>query len=135
MLAVTTYDPNYINHCRSLLDAQLAAYDALAAGARRSDVAAFERLLFAHLVVVLDAYFMHRMRGREGKDGNPINEVRMVADSILHHGGVLAADKTIKYRPDAGVLHLEIGEEIRLERKGFGRLADAYFAEIEARFC
>ena len=47
----------------------------------------------------LDRAFVHRVRKNEGKDGNALNEVRMITDSILENGGVLAANSTIKYRP------------------------------------
>lgn len=77
---------------------------------------------------------MHRTRAIEGKDGNPLNEVRMLCNSILRGHRVLCADRTIKYRAEASVLKLAIGDEIRLDEGRFRVLADAYFAEIQARF-
>ena len=71
---------------------------------------AFAPLFFGNLVVVLDGYFVHRTRAIEGKDGNPLNEVRMLCSSILGHDGVLAADGTIKYKPEASVLGLAVGK-------------------------
>jgi hypothetical protein len=47
-------------------------------------------------------------------DGNPLNEVRMLCDSILRNGGVLAADKTIKFNPAQSVLKLRVGDPITL---------------------
>jgi hypothetical protein len=72
--------------------------------------------------------------GIKGKDGNPLNEVRMLSNSILLNGGVLAAKKTIKYKPQTSVLKLKIGEKIALTQTEFAPLADAFFSEIEANF-
>ena len=139
MLAVTTYPQDYIDECRSAMDAQLAAYRAVAAAlgsdaAGGSALTSFEPVFFGNLVLVLDQYFVHRTRAIEGKDGNPLNEVRMLAGSILTAGRVLAADKTIKYKPETSVLGLAIGDEIVLDDARFGELSKAFFAEIEQRF-
>jgi hypothetical protein len=134
MLAVTSYPQEYIDHCRAWLDAQLAAYAALRRAAGKSAVATFEPLFFANLTLVLDASFVHRTRAIEGKDGNPLNEVRMLCTSILRHDGLLTADKTITYRPDASVLGLSIGDPIHLDQPQFETLAAAYFAELERKF-
>ena len=141
MLAVKTYPQDYIDDCRAKMDAQLDAYKALVAAvgkakapAGRSAVESFEPLFFNNLVLVLDAYFMHRTRAIEGKDGNPLNEVRMLCTSILENSGVLAVDKTIKYRPEASVSKLDIGDEIRLDHAQFQALYEGFFAELERRF-
>jgi hypothetical protein len=86
------------------------------------------------MVLVLDASFADRLRGKEGKDGNPLNEVRMLCGSLLQHDRVFTADKTIKLKPEQTALHLEIGDAIVLTEADFARLANAFFAEIEARF-
>ena len=75
-----------------------------------------------------------RRRGQEGKDGNPLNEVRMIADSLLLNDGVLTANSTIKYNPAKAVLGLRIGDAITLTRADFERLAAAFFAEMHAKF-
>lgn len=91
-------------------------------------------MFFGHLVVLLDSFFVHRSRMLEKKDGNPLNEVRMLCNSILQSSGVLTADKTIKFNPGTSIAKLEIGDEIALTREDVVRLADAFFAEIEAKF-
>ena len=140
MLAVKTYAQEYIDGCRSSMEAQLAAYTDLvtAAGSTkastRAAVEAFEPHFFNNLTLVLDASFVHRTRALEGKDGNPLNEVRMLCSSLLTNDGVLAADKTIKYSPETSVLQLRVGDEIRLDEKQFRLLFEVFFAELERRF-
>jgi hypothetical protein len=143
MLAVTSYPQDYVDACRRRMEAQLAAYDELTASLAGSGAAkaragkaleSFEPLFLDNLVLALDECFVHRTRAIEGKDGNALNEVRMLCTSILHGGGVLTADKTIKYRPEASVLKLGIGDEVTLDTGRFRQLLDAFLAEIERRF-
>jgi hypothetical protein len=135
MLGVSSYPKTFVDGCRSRVEAQLATYDQLLTNVPGGEaVAAFERHFFANLVMVLDHSFMHRLRGQEGKDGNPLNEVRMLANSLLEHDGVLTAEKAIRYDADKAVAGIRIGDRIELDEKSFRLLADAYFAEIEKRF-
>jgi hypothetical protein len=139
MLGRSSYDQDYIDKCRDKVAAQVAAYEALASAARNgggldSQVDAFEPLFFNNMVLVLDALFMHRLRTKEGKDGNPLNEVRVLSESLMENEGVLVVAKSIKLEPESSILHLEAGDEIAIGASDFQRLAEAYFAEIEAKF-
>ena len=144
MLCVERYTKDYIHECRARMEAQVTAYQVLAAtgrenaGARKpafnSALASFEPLFFANLILTLEGCFVHRSRTRELKDGNPLNEVRMPGTSILHNQGVMAVDKTIKYNPLKSILKIEIGQEIKLSESDFNRLLGAFFAELEAKF-
>lgn len=78
--------------------------------------------------------FLHRLRGAEGKDGTPMNEVRLLAASLLTNGGRLVADTQIKLRPESSVLGYSVGDEIRLDRTSFTRLSNAYLDEIAVTF-
>ena len=127
MLAVTSYPQAYIDASRAAVHAQIAAYTGMSAAAGDEAVAAFEPLFFRHMLLALDMYVCHRQRSLEGKDGNPLNEVRMLCTSVMHHDAVLAADKTIKYKPAGSVLGYEIGDRITLDTGDFTRLADAFF--------
>ncbi len=107
MLCVNSYTKNYINQCRSRTESQVAAYKKLVTTARRkagagelAAVDSFEPHFFNNLVVVLDSSFVHRSRTLELKDGNPLNEVRMICNSILQNDDVMSADKTIKFNPE-----------------------------------
>ena len=139
MLGVSTYDQDYIDKCRERVTAQVAAYEAVAAAARNgakggSAVDAFEPLFFNHMVLVLDALFVHRLRNREGKDGNPVNEVRVLSESLMENDGVLAVPKSIKLDPERTILHHAPGDDIALDADAFQRLAKAYFEGIEERY-
>ncbi|MET0556912.1 MAG: hypothetical protein ABW221_27985, partial [Vicinamibacteria bacterium] len=129
MLAVTRYPQEYVKACRKRVDEQLAAYAALAKAAP-AEAAWFEPLFCSTLVLALEASFVHRTRGMEGKDGNPLNEVRMLCTSILQNDGHLAADKTVKYDPAKSVLKLPVGAQIELKAADVKRLAKAFFDEI-----
>ena len=86
------------------------------------------------MVLVLDRYFVHRLRTVTGKDSNPLNEVEMLSDSLLNNEGTLRGNNVIKFIPDQSVVKLEIGDPIRLTAEQFKRLSSAFFAEIERRF-
>ena len=77
---------------------------------------------------------VHRTRGLEGKDGNPLNEVRMLCDGLRENGGVMAANKTIKYDPSKSVSKVAVGDEIKLSGPMFVALFRAFLKEIEAKF-
>jgi hypothetical protein len=138
MLAVSTYDQDYIDKCRASVDAHVSAYEALAEAARKNgsqaELDAFEPLFFNNMVLVLDTLFTHRVRNKEGKDGNPLNEVRVLCTSLMENDGALAADKTIKLEPESSLLHHEVGDRIALSAGDFQRLAHGFFAEIESRY-
>ena len=57
---------------------------------------------------------MHRTRALELKDGNLLNEVRMLCDSLLENDGALAENMSIKYAADKSVLNLKIGDRVQL---------------------
>lgn len=141
MLGVKSYPQDYVDACRAQVDAQVAAYDALERAAKKTKAAplgkaldAFEPVFFNDMVLVLDSFFTHRLRGVEGKDGNPLNEVRVLQSSLVEHGGQLTPDKTIKLKAETSVLGYDVGDQIRLSQADFVKLAEAFFAEIESRF-
>jgi hypothetical protein len=107
MLATNSSPPEYVKHCRASVDDLLKAYRKLAAATKGSPaVANFAPQFFNHLVLALDEYFVHRLRAVEGKDGNPLNEVRVRASSVMLHDGILNVEKSIKLEPETSVLGL-----------------------------
>jgi hypothetical protein len=134
MLSVNKYPKAYVAACRQRMADQLAAYDAMKAGAGKAQAARFEPLFVGNLILALDASFVHRTRGLEGKDGNPLNEVRMWCTWLLQHDGIMTADKTCKYDPPKAVLKGKSGDAIALSATDFKRLASPFCDEIGARF-
>ena len=65
---------------------------------RRSTADAFGDEFFNNLLLALDRYYVHRLAGPnyEGKYGNPLNEVRIISESLMSNGGTMRADKQIK---------------------------------------
>jgi len=144
MLCVNNYTRKYIEECRSKVAEHVAAYQALIAAARKkagadepglsAAIADFEPHFFSNLVLALDSYFVHRARGLEKKDGNPLNEVRILCNSMMNNNDLMCADKTIKFDPAKSVLKYRVGDEIKLNEADFVRLAAAFFAEIESKY-
>jgi len=135
MLGVRKYTPNYVSVCRARVEGDLSAYRKVAAKASGNGVLeAFEATFFNNMVLVLDHFFVHRLRTVEGKDGNALNEVRVLSDSLMENNGVMKPDKSIKLSSAGSVLGYETGEEIKLTDPDFVRLSEAFFAEIESRY-
>ena len=144
MLGASSYPAAYVQACRNDVAAQIRAYRDLVGAASKASgmsltridaaLAAFEPAFFNNLLVALEMRFVHRLRGVEGEDGNPLNEVRMLAASLMDNGGVLAENKAIRYEPSRAVLRIDIGERIHLNADDFEALCALFLAEIENRF-
>ena len=128
MLGRANYPVAYIKAVNTRVDRVLKAFDQ----AKPAEPFASEALL--DVIVGLEMAFVHRLRGQEGKDGNPLNEVRMIAASVLEFGGVMTLDKTIKWKPEASVTGLRIGDKIALDRMQVGKLVDAFFEELAKKY-
>src|SRR6478672_1017680 len=133
MLGRKNYTHEELTSCRVAVGAQLEAYAAVEANAGDDALAAFEGPFFTNLVLALDRWFVHRLRAINGKDGNPLNEVVLIAESVITNGGVLQGSSTITYVPGESMLGLEIGDRISLTREQFERLWEALLAELERR--
>lgn len=142
MLGRKTYTQDELDHATAAIARQLAAYrklskvvaDGVADPAADAARAAFEPLFFNNLVLVLDRHFVHRIRPVTGKDTNPLNEVELLADSLIDNDGVLRTGKVVKWVPEQAVTRLHPGDPIALTQAQFGRLSKAFLAEIRERF-
>jgi len=137
MLGMKTYERGYVNACRAKIDADVRAF-------KRSGAKGLETTFFNNLVLKMEYMFVHRFSGIEGKDGNPLNEVRVLCNSILLNEGKLQVEKLpgwpnsavagLKLPPDTSVLKLRVGDEVKVSEADFARLAKAFFAEIEKKY-
>jgi hypothetical protein len=140
MLGRKTYTPEELDNATTAIDRQLAAYKKLVKVIDTSDpkvaaaLADFEPLVFNNLTLALDRPFVHRLRVVTGKDGNPLNEVELLVESLINNDGVLRGNNVIKLVPDQSVLKLGIGEPIRLSAAEFERLSKAFLADIRTKF-
>jgi hypothetical protein len=62
------------------------------------------------MIRALDRYYLYRLRMVTGKDGNPINEVAMLGDSLMNNNGILRASTVIRYVPEQSLVGLKIGD-------------------------
>jgi hypothetical protein len=141
MLCINNYTQEYIDNCRARVDAQIAAYQTLVATSKTQSVTGFDAAIkalephfYSNMLLALDSYFVHRARAVEKKDGNPLNEVRMLCNATINNNSILCEDKTIKYDPAKAILKYRIGDEIKLNEADFIPLASAFFAEIERKY-
>jgi hypothetical protein len=135
------YTQEEVDHAQAAIADQVAAYTKLAkaVGATKDKkaqaaLAAFEPLFCNNMVLVLDRPFVHRIRPVTGKDGNPLNEVELLADALMNNEGVLQKSTVIKLIPEESVTKLDFGDSIRLTEQQFEQLATAFFAELDRRF-
>jgi hypothetical protein len=142
MLGRKDYTQAEYDQARAAVAQQIAVFKKVAGfvGKAGSDKKAlstfdeFEAVYFNNMAIVLDRYFIHRIRPVTGKDGNPINELELIADSLMSNAGTFRGNNVIKYVPESSVLRLEAGDTIKLSLDDFERLADAFFDELKRRF-
>ena len=141
MLGMKTYSQDYIDACRARVEANLRAYRKQVGKAPAKE---FEDRFFKDQVLLLDYMFVHRLSGIEGRDGNPLNEVRVLCNSILLNQGKLQVDRLpgwpnsavsgLKLPREKSLLKLQVGDEVRLTEAYFVRLCKEFFAEIEKKY-
>lgn len=141
MLGMKTYPKPYIEACKARVAANLAAYRSLKSADAQTG---FETRYFNNQVLLLDYMFVHRLAGIEGKDGNPLNEVRVLCNSLLLNAGKVQVSKLADW-PTSAVsnltlpversrLKLKDGDKVEVTEDQFVELSAAFFAELETRY-
>jgi hypothetical protein len=141
MLGRKDYTQEEFDAAKAIVMAQIAAYNKLSAAVdaasdpeAKAALDAFAPLFFNNMTLVLDRLFVHRVRNVSGKDGNPLNEVELMTESLMNNGGVMQGNNVIRLVPEQSIVKAKFGEAITLTAPQFEKLAKAYFAEVEARF-
>jgi len=141
VLGRENYTKEEIDMGRAMVEADLRAYRRLPDAAKTKE---FEAVFFNRAVQLLDYMFVHRLRAIEGKDGNPLIEVRVLCNSILLNDGKLqvetppewpmSAGRSLKLPPEKSVLKLKVGDAVTLNEADYVRLSKAFFAALEEKF-
>ena len=134
MLGRKSYPAAQITACRTEMADMAATWRAVA---RHSEAKAREEAevqVFNQMVVALEGWFVHRLHGVEGKNGNPMNEVRLLALSVTANGSYFPSDHSIQWWPEASITGYRAGERIRLSEAVFSRLAQAYLDAVSVGF-
>lgn len=142
MLGRKDYTREEFDHGKAVVDSQLAAYLQLARALDNATIEEkvrcaqqdFEAQFFNNLTLLLDRHYVHRLRGVTGKDGNPLNEVELIVESLMNNDGVFRGNTVVKYVPEESVVRLKPGDQIRLTADDFERLSAAFFQELERKY-
>ncbi len=95
LLGSKKFDRGYINACRSAVEEELRARRKIV-GKEKSgtdDARVLEGAFFNHLCIDSEYMFVHRLSAIEGKDENPLNEMRVLCNPILLNQGWLQVQK------------------------------------------
>jgi hypothetical protein len=141
MLGMKVYTRDYVDDCHAKVDRDVAAFKSLPGAVPE----AFESAFFNNMVLVLDYLFVNRLRTVEGKDGNAMNEVRILCNSLINNHGMMTSENvsdtmafagltSIKLSPENSVLKYQPGDKINLTEAGFVRLSAAFFDALERKF-
>ncbi len=134
MLCMNGYENDYVRYCEKNISQLVTHYQELI-GVLKTRPIDFENGLCAHLVLALDNYFLHRSRAIEGKDGNPLNEVRLICAAITENKGIFTQNKTMKYDANNSVLKFNYGDEVRITIEEFSKLNEGFIEQIKIKFC
>jgi hypothetical protein len=140
MLGRKNYEPEELATAKATIDKPLVSYRKLskavsASGDTKAEQALeeFEAGFFNALLLAVDRPFVHRLRVVTGKDGNALNELELLVDSLMA-GGEFRGNNVIRYDSADAVLGLEPGDRIVLNRAKFERVYKAFLGEIESKF-
>jgi hypothetical protein len=137
MLETLHYDQDYVDECRARSEAQVARFEDVRSRADidgTDPVGSLEPDFFNNMLLVLDAYFVHRPDNVVGKGGGPLTEVRALASSLMLNGGTMRADQQDGLDPGRSILGYAEGDDIHLTQEQYVTIARAFFDDVERRY-
>lgn len=130
MLGRKTFTPGEVATARANVATQLETWRRTGS----ADVDA-EATYFNAMLLALDRIFVHRTRKVTGKATTPLNEAEVLVDALTLNDGEVRGVSGIDYDPEETVLGLAVGDRVRLDGGRFEKLAEAFLAEIEEKYC
>jgi hypothetical protein len=108
MLGRKDYTAEELDHAARAITRQLSAYKKLVRALDDADSGpevaaaseAFESLFFNNMRWCSTATSCPGFARSPGKDGNPLNEVELIADSLINNAGKFRTNTVITYTPD-----------------------------------
>lgn len=134
MLGRKTYTESEIAAGRSFVRSTVTALADVADAVPASTLDDVHRPLVAAAFLGLDRLFVHRLRAVAGNGTNPCTELTLVVEALLRGDGVLAALSPIKYKAEASVLGVALGDPVPLTADAFARLGEAFVDDVQQRF-
>lgn len=148
MHSIKSYSRQYVDDCCLKIEYQIAVFKKFITESVNQKSAAgtppdsrflrtlqsFETIFFNNMIVVLDSCFHQRNRKQEGRDGNPLNEIRLLAISLLYHKERMWFDKNLGLNPATSILKYPEGALIRVRENDFLTICRAFVAEIRCKF-
>jgi hypothetical protein len=141
MAATRGYDRDYLDACQARSEAQVATWREVAGAARDhgdADVSGLDSALafleseyFNNMLLVLELSFVDRPQEPGRHDRSALDEVRLLARSLVEDGGMVLDDPALAVDPEHSVLGLRAGDSISLTQEQYLRLANAFFREAE----
>ncbi|MDR0922272.1 MAG: hypothetical protein LBM95_07820 [Lactobacillales bacterium] len=128
MWATKSYPTSYVEKIQKHFEQQLSEFQTFSTDKK------LEATFFENATIALEYAFVHRMRTVEGKNGNPLNELRMLAQSFLANDGIFTEDTLYKYAAEKSVLGYRYGEVIQLSAEDFELLLRRVIEEILVKF-
>jgi hypothetical protein len=132
------YIQEKFEHGKASIHAQLAEYKQpvreIASGKGATALKNIGGLFFNFMPLVLDHFYVHRLRMVTGKDGNPLDQVEMICDSLMNNNGIFHDSIVNKYIPDQPVVKPHVGDKMSLSADEFERLSAAFIAEWKCKF-
>jgi len=91
-------------------------------------------VFFNNMTLVLERYFVRRVRIVIGKECNPLSEVELICDPLMNNVGILCGNTVIKYIPDQSIVKPNIGDQIHLTAEELDLALSSVLCRVAGRF-
>ncbi|WP_062467554.1 hypothetical protein [Demequina maris] len=133
-----SFTGSYIDACVWRIEAQFAAIDSLRLqapidGSLDAAIDEVEEEFLAAMAGQVEGMFASRARALEHAPG-PLVEMRAIAWSLGANGGRFESPEGAGLNSQTTILKVDPGDPVRLTRRSFQRLADAFLTAVESTY-